>query len=105
MDVLTALIVKTQEAPPSAGVVALLACVPVYGFLQWQFGEIAFLNRMAITFGIILILMTVITIVKPLKVPMQLPKRTDIDLTPTPQLVWLGGAVILVTLVLYGIFW
>ena len=75
-----------KKAPPMAGVVALLACVPVYGFLQWQFGEIAFLNRMAITFGIILVLMTIITIVKPLKEPKKLPKRTDIDLSPTPQL-------------------
>lgn len=94
-----------KKAPPSAGVVALLACVPVYGFLQWQFGEIAFLNRMAITFGIILLLMTVITILKPLKEPKQLPKRTDIDMTPTPQLIWIGSAVIVVTLILYAIFW
>ena len=94
-----------KKAPPMAGVVALLACVPVYGFLQLQFGEIAFLNRMAITFGVILLLMTIITIVKPLKEPKVLPKRTDIDLAPTPQLMWFGGAVVLVTLVLYGIFW
>lgn len=60
---------------------------------------------MAITFGIILVLMTIITIVKPLKEPMQLPKRDDIDLTPTPQLIWWGGAVVAITLVLYGIFW
>lgn len=84
---------------------ALVVCVPVYGFLQWQFGEIAFLNRMVITFGIILLLMTLITLLKPLKEPIQLPKRTDIDMTPTPQLIWLGGAVIFVTLVLYAIFW
>jgi SSS family solute:Na+ symporter len=94
-----------KKAPPAAGVVALLACVPVYGFLQWQFGEIAFLNRMAITFGVVLLLMTIITLVKPLKEPVQLPKRTDIDLSPTPQLIWWGGAVIFVTLILYAIFW
>lgn len=94
-----------KKAPPAAGVVALIACVPVYGFLQWQFGEIAFLNRMAITFGIILLLMTVITLIAPLKTPVQLPKRNDIDLTPTPQLIWLGASVIVLTLILYGIFW
>lgn len=60
---------------------------------------------MAITFGVILLLMTIITILKPLKEPVILPKRTDIDLTPTPQLIWLGGAVIFVTLILYAIFW
>jgi SSS family solute:Na+ symporter len=94
-----------KKAPPAAGVVALLACVPIYGFLQWQFGEIAFLNRMAITFVIIILLMTLITLVKPLKEPIQLPKRKDIDLSPTPQLVWWGGAVIFITLILYAIFW
>ena len=36
--------ILVKKAPPMAGVVALLACVPIYGFLQWQFGEIAFLN-------------------------------------------------------------
>ncbi|QQS36997.1 MAG: solute:sodium symporter family transporter [Ignavibacteriales bacterium] len=94
-----------KKAPPAAGVVALVACVPVYGFLQWQFGEIAFLNRMAITFGIILLLMTVITIAKPLKEPKTLPKRDGFDLAPTPQLMWWGGAVVVVTLILYGVFW
>jgi len=97
--------ILVKKAPPMSGVAALLACVPIYGFLQWQFGEIAFLNRMAITFGILLLLMMVITILKPLKEPKVLPKRTDIDLSPTPQLIWFGGAVVLVTLVLYGIFW
>lgn len=97
--------IVVKKAPPAAGVVALLACVPVYGFLQWQFGEIAFLNRMAITFGVVLLLMTIITLIKPLKEPIQLPKRTDIDLSPTPQLIWWGSAVIFITLVLYVIFW
>jgi SSS family solute:Na+ symporter len=94
-----------KKAPPSAGIAALLTCVPAYGFLQWQFGEIAFLNRMAITFAIILLIMAIITILKPLKESIQLPKRTDIDLTPTPQLIWWGSAVIFVTLTLYAIFW
>jgi SSS family solute:Na+ symporter len=97
--------ILVKKAPPAAGVTALLACVPVYGFLQWQFNEIAFLNRMAITFGIVLLLMTIITLLKPLKQPVQLPKRTDIDLSPTPQLIWWGSAVIFVVLMLYAIFW
>lgn len=97
--------IVVKKAPPAAGVIALLACVPVYGFLQWQFNEVAFLNRMAITFGIVLLLMTIITIAKPLKEPIILPRRTDIDLSPTPRLIWWGGAVIFTTLVLYAIFW
>ena len=94
-----------KKAPPSAGVVALVACVPVYGFLQWQFNEIAFLNRMAITFGVVLLLMTIITIVKPLKEPVKLPKRENFDMSPTPGILGVGLVVIAVTLILYLIFW
>jgi SSS family solute:Na+ symporter len=94
-----------KKAPPSAGVAALLVCVPVYGFLQLFFGEIAFLNRMAITFAVILMVMTIITILKPLKEPVKLPKRQDIDMSPTPKVLWMGISVIVITLLLYIIFW
>jgi SSS family solute:Na+ symporter len=94
-----------KKAPPSAGVAALLVCVPVYGFLQLFFGEIAFLNRMAITFAIILLVMSIITALKPLKEPVKLPVREDIDMSPTPKTVGLGISVIVITLILYVIFW
>ena len=94
-----------KKAPPSAGVVALVACVPIYGFLQLQFNEIAFLNRMAITFGVVLLLMAIITIVKPLKEPVKLPQRENFDMAPTPKLIGLGISVIVITLALYVIFW
>jgi len=94
-----------RKAPPSAGVTALVACVPVYGFLQWQFNEIAFLNRMAITFGVIILLMTIITLASPLKEPVKLPSREGFDMSPTPRLIGLGILVIIVTLALYVIFW
>jgi len=94
-----------KKAPPAAGVTGLLLCVPVYGFLQWQFGDIAFLNRMAITFVADLIVMGVITAVAPLAEPKVLPVREEFDMRPTPSVVWLGAGVIVVTLVLYAIFW
>jgi SSS family solute:Na+ symporter len=94
-----------KKAPPMAGVTGLILTVPVYGFLQWQFGGIAFLNRMAITFGVILIVMFVMTKVKPLPEPKIMPVREGFDMKPTPSVIWLGAAVIAATLVLYGIFW
>ena len=60
---------------------------------------------MAITFGVVLLLMTIITIVKPLKEPIKLPVRENFDMSPTPKLIGLGSLVIIVTLVLYVIFW
>ena len=94
-----------KKAPPAAGVTGLLLSVPVYGFLQWKFGEIAFLNRMAITFVIDLIVMGVITMVAPLAEPKVMPVREEFDMRPTRSVVWLGGLVIAITLVLYAIFW
>jgi len=94
-----------KKAPPMAGVTGLILTVPVYGFLQWQFGGVAFLNRMAITFGIILIVMFVMTKVKPLPEPKIMPVREGFDMKPAPSVIWLGAAVIIATLVLYAIFW
>jgi SSS family solute:Na+ symporter len=94
-----------KKAPPAAGVTGLLLTVPVYGFLQWQFGGIAFLNRMAITFGVVLLVMLIITLAKPLSEPKKLPVREEYDMRPTPAVLWLGILVIAATLALYVIFW
>ena len=94
-----------KKAPAAAGVTGLLLTVPVYGFLQWQFGEIAFLNRMAITFVVILVTMFVITKLKPLPEPKVMPVREEFDMRPAPSVVWLGALVIVITLALYVIFW
>ncbi len=94
-----------KKAPAAAGVTGLILTVPVYGFLQWQFGEIAFLNRMAITFVVILVTMFVITKLKPLAEPKVMPVREEFDMRPAPSVVWLGALVIAVTLALYAIFW
>jgi solute:Na+ symporter, SSS family len=94
-----------KRAPAIAGVTGLLLTVPVYGFLQWQFGDIAFLNRMAITFGIILLVLYVITQLRPLAQPRVLPERANFDMTPSPEVKFLGACVIFVTIVMYIIFW
>jgi len=95
-----------KKAPPAAGVVGLILSVPIYGFLHWRFGgEMAFLNRMAITFVVDLIVMGLITLAAPLAEPKVLPVREEFDMKPTPAVTWLGAAVIIATLVLYAIFW
>ena len=91
--------------PAAAGVAALLLNVPVYGFLLMYFGDIAFLNRMAITFVLLIITMTAITVLKPLPRPVEMPVRGDIDMKPAPMIKWLGGIVIAITITFYIIFW
>lgn len=95
----------SKRAPALAGVTGLILTVPVYGFLQWQFGEIAFLNRMAITFFVVLVVMYVITLAKPLDKLVEMPVRKDFDMQPAVLVKGLGAAVIAVTLLLYAIFW
>ena len=90
-----------KRTPPAAGVLALILTVPIYGFLQWQYSSIAFLNRMAITFGLILFVMAVITIIKPLKEPKVMPVREGFDMKPTPIVLWLGVLCIVITIGLY----
>jgi SSS family solute:Na+ symporter len=94
-----------KKAPPAAGVTALLSCVPIYGFLQWRFSEIAYLNRMAITFALVVVLMSLITAWKPLKVPVALPVRREIEMRPSPLVLWLGGAVIVGVVGFFVVFW
>jgi SSS family solute:Na+ symporter len=60
---------------------------------------------MAITFGIVLLAMAIITAVKPLAEPKKMPVREDFDLRPSPLVVWLGGAVIAAVITFYIIFW
>ncbi len=94
-----------KRTPAAAGVTALLLNVPIYGVLLKFSGNIAFLNRMAITFVILIFVMAIITKVMPLPQPKVMPIRENFDMKPSPSVIWLGAAVIVITIVLYIIFW
>jgi SSS family solute:Na+ symporter len=94
-----------KKTPRSAGLVALLLNAPIYGLLMWKFGSIAFLNRMAITFVILIAVLTLMTLIKPLKAPVVMPVQEGFDMTPARGIKWLGPLIIAATLVLYAIFW
>ena len=67
--------------------------------------EIAFLDRMAICFFIVLIIGIIITIVKPMPQPVILPENKEINLDESKGAKLLGGLVIVATIALYAIFW
>jgi solute:Na+ symporter, SSS family len=94
-----------KKAPASSGVIALLLTVPIYGYLQWQHSDIAFLNRMAITFVLLILIMTLITILNPLENPKDMPVQKDFDMRPAKSVVWLGSAVIAAVIGFYIVFW
>ena len=95
-----------KRAPSSAAIAALILNVPVYGILHLKyFDNIVFLNKMAITFGILILAMAIVTVFKPLTKPKILPSRGGVDMKPEASVVWLGLALIAVTVALYIIFW
>lgn len=107
-----------KRAPESAGVAALVLNPILYGILLVFFGnlpffnqlgitlgKIAFLDRMAITFVIIIGVMALLTIFKPLSKPKTMPVREKFDMKSAPSVKWLGAVVIIITLTLYIIFW
>jgi SSS family solute:Na+ symporter len=95
-----------KRAPSSAAITALILNVPVYGILHLHyFDHIVFLNKMAITFAILILAMAIVTIMKPLPEPKTLPTKGGFDLKPASSVLWLGVLVIAVTITLYIIFW
>ncbi len=65
----------------------------------------AFLNRMAITVGAIAAILLLVTLIKPMKQKITLPEQTKIDLNWSKGSVYFGVFVIIMTVVLYIIFW
>ena len=105
-----------KRAPKAAGLAALILNPIIYGlllifcgslpaFASVQIVPIAFLNRMAITFIIIVIIMGIITWLKPLDLPVKMPERKDFNMQSSPIVKWLGLTVIGLVVVLYIIFW
>ncbi len=101
------LIVK--KAPPMAGVAGLVTNIVCYGGMyllgRYNIGpEIQFLNRMAICFGINIVVMTIITILKPMDKPIVFEQKTSLDLKSSKGAFMAGIVVVIITLVLYFLF-
>ncbi|MDD3276309.1 MAG: sodium/solute symporter [Kiritimatiellales bacterium] len=93
------------KAPRIVGTVGLLLNPVLYGGLKFLAPQIAFLNRMAICFGAVLLVLTLITLIKPLAKPIELPVNDTICLRSSLSAKIGGILVVLLTLSLYIIFW
>jgi SSS family solute:Na+ symporter len=71
----------------------------------WYAGEIAFLDRMAICFFIVIIMGILITMFKPMAKPVELPVNEQIELTTSFGAKVGGGIVVVLTIALYAVFW
>jgi len=96
-------------APPIAGVVGLLTNIVSYGGMylmgRYKVGpDIQFLNRMAICFGLCLVVMTIITMLKPLAEPIEFKQNSTLDLRSSRGAKIAGIFVVVITAVLYFLF-
>jgi len=98
-----------RKAPPIAGVVGLLTNIVTYGGMylmgRYKIGpDIQFLNRMAICFGLCLLVMAIISIVKPMPQPIVFEQKTKLDLRSSNGAKIAGIVVVIITLALYFLF-
>ena len=59
---------------------------------------------MAITFALVILTMTIITVFNPLPKPKKMPVQKDFDMRPAPSIIWLGSAVLAAVFGFYIIF-
>jgi len=93
-----------KKAPPAASIGAMILGIPVYGLCLWLMPDVAFLHHMSITFVVLILYMSIITLIKPLEKPRVLPLRKNVDLKSYPSIKLWGGTIIILTILLYIVF-
>ncbi len=108
-----------HRAPRICGTVGLLLNPVLYGLFKFApsiFGEnippwlagisaLSFLDRMAVCFGLVVATLTAITLISPLKQPVDLPVNEDMDLRGSRGAFYAGLGVVAATIALYIVFW
>ena len=94
-----------KRAPASTGVVALIGGPVIYGLLQKFATNIHFLIQVGIAFVVLCVLMGIITVISPLKEPVVLPVRKDMDIKTAPEVKIAGGFVIAGVIAYFILFW
>jgi SSS family solute:Na+ symporter len=88
-----------------SGAVGLLACPVVFGGLKSAMPSLAFLDRMAVAFFIVLAILTIMTLVRPKRDADVLERTPNIELTASRGAMVAGVVVVIATVALYAIFW
>jgi SSS family solute:Na+ symporter len=79
--------------------------IPIYAIFLKALPGVAFLNHMAFTFLILVLVMGVITLARPLPQPVRFEQTSSIVLVPSRWARWGGALVVAATAVLYIVFW
>jgi SSS family solute:Na+ symporter len=107
----------SPRTPRYFGAIGIGLNVVSYGAFKWFLGDfiagngwwyaeqIAFLDRMALCFFIVMLAGIILTILKPMERPVQMPVNEEIDLETSKGAKMLGFGVVLATIALYAVFW
>ncbi len=93
-----------RRSPRGCGLASLLTNAASYGLLKLFVPQLQFLNRMAVCFGLCLLVMGIMTALKPLPQPFEFKAQTNINLESSRGAKLAGVGVIVITLVFYAIF-
>ncbi|TWU27342.1 sodium:solute symporter family transporter [Bythopirellula polymerisocia] len=93
-----------HRAPRSVGTVGLILNPILYGALKLVAPQIAFLDRMAICFGILLVVLAIMTKLNPLPEPVELPVNESMNLEESGVAKFWGVVVVVLTIALYVVF-
>ena len=97
----------SPRTPRIAGVVALVLG-PIFYFILQKTADIHnlhFLLQVLVDFIVLAVILGILTLVKPLKEPVTMPVRHEIETKTSGGVYLAGGAVILAVAVFYAIFW
>jgi SSS family solute:Na+ symporter len=107
----------SPRTPRYFGAIGILLNVAAYAGFKWVIGpwlvshnywyadQIAFLDRMAICFFIVLLAGIIVTVVAPMKTPVVLPINDKIDLKTSSGARLVGVGVVLATIAMYVVFY
>ena len=96
-----------KKAPNSYGAIALVACPILYGALAMFVPSLDFLNRMAVTFGVLIALAVLMTLAAPRKEAfVQETDESKAEFLKESKGAKIGGwVVVALTIILYLIYW
>lgn len=96
-----------KRVPGFAGGLTILLSPVVYYATKVipQTSSMNYLNQMAITFGVLWVLMMVVTLLFPRREVLELPKKTDMDMTSSKGAAFAGILIVALTVALYVYFW
>jgi SSS family solute:Na+ symporter len=93
-----------HKGPRICGVAGLLTNIIAYPALKVAVPDVNFLNRMAVCFFLCILVMTVITVAKPLAKPIEFEAKNVVALESSKGARTAGIGVVILTLLLYVVF-